>query len=112
MEAHMTVKSVRGRRRYTAFEVPEDTDRKAVEEAVHGICSAKVITCGKTRAVIRSLPSERDALESAIAGAFPGSASFDCSGTLHALRERHPELRAPRKRRRRTGPAKRFIPRA
>lgn len=96
----MTVKSVRGRRRYTALEVPVETDRKAMEKATEGIGSAKVITCRNGYAVVRSLPSDREALETAVASAMPGSRAFDCSGTLRALRSRHPVLNAPRKRHR------------
>lgn len=101
----MTVKSKRGRRRYTAFEVPEGTDRQGMEAAVSGIRSAKVITCGGGRAVVRTLPSDRDALADAVSAAFPGSRSTDCSGTLRALRARDPELDVPRRRHRRSGRA-------
>ena len=96
----MTVKSVRGRRRYTAFEMPPETDRKAAEEAVREVGSAKVITCKNGLAVIRSSPDDRKGLESSLSAAIPGSRPFDCSGTLHALRARHPALNAPRKRHR------------
>ncbi len=99
----MTVKSVRGRRRYTAFKVPLETDRTCMERSVRSIGSAKVITCKNGLAVIRSLPSDRRPMEEAVSVALCGSKPFDCSGTLHALRERHPELKSPRKRRRRTG---------
>lgn len=97
----MTVKSVRGRRRYTAFEIPAGTDRRALEDAVRDIGSAKVVTCKDGLAVIRSLPSDRESLCGAISASLPESRSFDCSGTLHALRARHPALNVPRKRRRR-----------
>lgn len=99
----MTVKSERGRRRYTAFEVPEGTDRRAAEAAVSGVPSAKVITCGGGYAVVRSLPSERGILEEGMSSGVPGSRAFDCSGTLRALRERHPQLSSPRRRRGRPG---------
>lgn len=98
----MTVKSKRGRRRYTAFEVPLGTDRHVAETAVSGIGSAKVITCGKGYAVIRSLPEDRGALEETMSTRITGSVAFDCSGTLKALRTRHPQLNAPRKRRKRS----------
>lgn len=94
----MTVKSVRGRRRYTSLEVPSSTDRRAAESAVRDIPSAKVITCSGGLAVIRSLPKDREALVEAMAEAFPGSRSLDCSGTLRALRTRDPRLIAPRRR--------------
>lgn len=97
----MTVKSARGRRRYTAFEVPPATLRGDLERAVAGVGSAKVITCKDGRAVIRSLPSDREALAEAVGTALPGSRSYDCSGTLRALRSRNPELTAPRRRHKR-----------
>ena len=83
----MTVKSVRGRRRYTSFEVPAGIGRHAAEQAVSSIASAKVITCIDGLAVIRSLPEDREALADSISAAFPGSRSLDCSGTLRALRK-------------------------
>lgn len=98
----MTVKSKRGRRRYTAFEVPLGTDRRTAETAVSDIGSAKVITCGKGYAVIRSLPEDREALEDTMSARITGSVAFDCSGTLKTLRTRHPQLNAPRKRRKRS----------
>lgn len=106
----MTVKAVRGRRRYTAFVVPMGADRRSAESAVSRIASAKVITCGKGYAVIRSSPEDRDALESHMHQAMPTSTAFDCSGTLKALRTRHPQLNAPRKRRRRLSGPKREFP--
>lgn len=93
----MTVKSVRGRKRYTSLEVPLRTDRRAAESAVRDISSAKVITCTDGLAVIRSLPEEREALVEAMRIAFPESRSLDCSGTLRALRTRDPRLIAPRR---------------
>ena len=97
----MTVKSVRGRRRYTSFEVPMNVDRHAAESAVRDIPSAKVITCTCGLAVIRSLPEDRDALAESVSSAFPGSRSLDCSGTLRALRTRDPRLIAPRRHKKR-----------
>ncbi len=99
LEHYVTVKSIRGRRRYTAFEVPSGADRRMAEEAVSEVRSAKVITCKDGFAVIRSLPEEREALAEGMSAAMPGSTPFDCSGTLKALRTRHPQLNAPKKRR-------------
>ncbi len=95
----MTVKSIRGRRRYTAFEVPSETDRRTVESATSDIGTIKVITCKDGFAVVRSSPEERENLERRMTENIPGSKAFDCSGTLRALRTRHPQLNAPRKRR-------------
>jgi RNase P/RNase MRP subunit POP5 len=100
--AGMTVKSVRGRRRYISFEVPEGTDRDgivmALEKAEPPVPSAKAITCGKGKAVIRCSPADREAAVSAISSSFGGSKSLRTSGTLRSLRDLDPDLRVPRKR--------------
>ncbi len=95
----MTVKSIRGRRRYTAFEIPRGADRRGIEGAVNGLKTVKVINCQDGYAVIRTLPEDRDRLESIISTRYPGSQPFDCSGTLKALRERNPVRRGMKKKR-------------
>jgi len=100
VDRDMTVKSVRGRRRYTAFEVPRGTDRRDVESTVGIIDSVKVITCKDGLAVVRSLPEDRRSIEEAMSSRFKDCRSLDCSGTLKALRDRDPRLRSPRRRKR------------
>lgn len=90
-KAIMTVKSKRGRRRYTLFDIPRSADRTAVESVLKPVGSAKLITCSKGEAVVRSTPEDREAVSKVMADAF-GSESHDCSGTLRALRERNPGL--------------------
>ncbi len=95
----MVVKSVRGRRRYVYLRVPAGMHRDSLEEALAGkVPSMKVITCYRGNAVVRFAPADRDAIASAA-----GSNGFETvkvSGTLRALRDEHPCLRVPQKRRR------------
>jgi len=98
------VKSVRGRRRYVALRVPADLRRdglvKALEPVSGSVPSLKVITCGEGWAVVRCSPAEVESAISAVTGAFPGSEPVLTSGTLKTLRDRYPELRVPRRRKR------------
>jgi len=98
------VKSVRGRRRYVALHVPADLRRdglvKALELFSGTIPGLKVITCGDGWAVVRCSPAEVDSAISAVTGTFPGSEPVLTSGTLKTLRDRYPELRVPRRRKR------------
>lgn len=98
------MKSVRGRRRYVALRVPADLRRDGLVEALGPssgtIPGLKVITCGEGWAVIRCSPAEVESAISAVAGAFPGSEPVLTSGTLKTLRDRYPELRVPRRRKR------------
>lgn len=98
----MTVKSVRGRRRYIAFKTPVNADRQWAEEILSGFQSVKIITCKGGYAVVRASPEQVEAVEDAMWDAW--ATNLDCSGTLHALRTRHPQLREPRKRRKRPAP--------
>ena len=98
------MKSVRGRRRYVALHVPADLRRdglvKALEPFSGTIPGLKVITCGDGWAVVRCSPAEVDSAISAVTGTFPGSEPVLTSGTLKTLRDRYPELRVPRRRKR------------
>jgi RNase P/RNase MRP subunit POP5 len=100
----MVVKAVRGRRRYIALHVPEGLSR---DDLVRGIEShpsftpdVKVITCRGGDAVVRCEPAHVDAVTGAVSELWPGSESRRTSGTLRTLRDRYPELRVPRKRKR------------
>ena len=100
----MVVKSVRGRRRYVALRVPGELRRddlvRALEPFSGPIPGLKVITCGDGWAVVRCSPAEVESAISAVTGAFPGSEPVLTSGTLKTLRDRYPELRVPRRRKR------------
>ena len=100
----MVVKSVRGRRRYIALQVPSDIRRDDLVGALSGcsesIPGLKVITCGGGWAVVRCSPAEVEDAISAVKDAYPGSESVLTSGTLKTLRDTYPELRVPRRRKR------------
>jgi RNase P/RNase MRP subunit POP5 len=100
----MVVKSVRGRRRYIALQVPADLRRDDLVDALSGrseqIPGLKVVTCGGGRAVVRCSPAEVGDAIAAVKDACPGSESLLTSGTLKTLREKYPELKVPRRRKR------------
>lgn len=95
----MVVKSVRGRRRYIFFQVPQDTRRDDLAAALEGIASVKVITCSGGEAVVRCSPQDRDEAVGRMSAR--GGRSVKTSGTLRTLRDEYPSLRVPQKRRRR-----------
>ncbi len=102
-QSDMVVKSERGRRRYVFFRVPEGTRRDDLTAMVGGrVPSMKVITCQDGEAVVRCLPSERDALVEALTRG-EGFESVRTSGTLKTLRDGYPSLRVPQRRRKRVG---------
>lgn len=100
----MVVKSVRGRRRYIALTTPKSANR----DTVSGILGAldpepqmlKVITCGSGRAVVRCGPEDCHRVIAALQEAGEEYSSMQISGTLKTLRDRHPELRVPQRRKR------------
>lgn len=98
----MVVKSVRGRRRYVAFEVPAGTGRDSLSAALSGlegtVGQLKPISCSDDGAVVRCSPEGVDAVISAVQEGIPGSRPLQTSGTLRTIRDRHPGLRTPRKR--------------
>ena len=100
----MTVKSVRGRRRYISFEVPAGTDRdgilSALGKADPPLGSAKAITCAGGKAVVRCSPAEKEAVISAVTSHLEGSKSLRTSGTLRTLRDLDPALRVRQKKKR------------
>ncbi len=102
LSRRMVVKSVRGRRRYTAFEVPPGTLREDVESVLKssGIEDFKVITCSGGYAVVRTPPRGCAGLRDAMAMLDPGVRSLKTSGTLRTLRDRFPFLRVRQKRKR------------
>ena len=104
MGCSMVVKSVRGRRRYVSYSVPEGTDRENIAPILEGIepplKGSKVITCRNGKAVVRCSPGDIPTLTASLSTALGDVRSLDTSGTLHALRMRDPELNAPRRRKR------------
>lgn len=100
----MVVKSVRGRRRYVVYTVPEGTNRDDVVSALDGLTGEntqlKVITCFDGMAVIRSCPEGLQVLRERMCEVWSCSESLMTSGTLRTIRDRYPELSVPRKRKR------------
>lgn len=94
----MVVKSVRGRRRYIFFEVPQATRRDDLTAMLESIASVKVITCSGGEAVVRCSPVDRDETIGRVSAS--GGRSVKTSGTLRTLRDEYPSLRVPQKRRR------------
>mgnify|MGYP006980732572 CR=1 FL=1 len=83
----MTVKSLRGRRRYIMFAVTEDVDRRGLEGILYGLAQIRIIHCDEGMAVIRCTPGDREEVISRIVLRYPGSGSLKTSGTLKTLRE-------------------------
>ena len=108
----MVVKSVRGRRRYISFQVPAGTTRDAISAAVDAADprpeSFKAITCSGGKAVVRCSPSDRDAVVGIVCSLGPEARSLKASGTLRTLRDSDPDLRVPRRKKRRDACAKRL----
>jgi RNase P/RNase MRP subunit POP5 len=100
----MVVKSVRGRRRYIVFTVPEEAGRSDVlsklEDLAETMPDLRVITSFGGKAVVRCSPSETDAVTSKMKESYPGCESLITSGTLRKVREIYPELKVPQKKKR------------
>ena len=99
----MVVKSERGRRRYVVYTVPEGTRWDEVLEALSADptpSQLKVISCFSGMAVIRTEPSGLDEVRCRMHARWPGSESLITSGTLRTVRDRYPELKVRRKRKR------------
>lgn len=98
----MVVKSVRGRRRYIVYTVPEETKRDDVQSALESgetvIPQLKVITCFGGQAVIRTTPEGLGAVDDTMRMRWPDCESRITSGTLKTIRDKHPELKVNRKR--------------
>ena len=100
MVSTVTVKSVRGRRRYIVFNVTEETDRRGLNNLLSDLPQIRIIHCDEGMAVVRCPPSERDEVISRIVSRYPGSESLKTSGTLKTLRETYGPLGKGRKIRR------------
>lgn len=87
MVSDVTVKSIRGRRRYIVFNVPEDADRRGLNNLLSDLPQIKIIHCGEGMAVVRCPPAEKEEVIERILLRYPGSESLKTSGTLRTLRE-------------------------
>ena len=102
----MTVKSVRGRRRYVAFNVSGTLTREVLIRGIPGGRRFNVIQCAEGWAIVRCSPAEIGECEAAVRSVCPDAKTVTVSGTLRTLRDRYPVLKrnAPPK------PAKKAAP--
>jgi len=100
----MVVKSVRGRRRYIVYTVPEETGRNEMLESLSTLMSEmpdlKVITSFGGKAIVRCSPAEIETVSSTMKERYPYSESLLTSGTLRTIRDAYPELKVPQKKKR------------
>lgn len=89
----MTVKSVRGRRRYVVFAVSPGLDRETVARRIPGGRRFPVIQCAEGYAVVRCAPAEISECAKAVGAVDPSSHIVTVSGTLKTLRDGNPVLK-------------------
>ncbi len=87
------------------FTVPGHIGRNDVLSALETISESvpehKVITSFDGKAVVRCEPGNEGMVAEAMSSAWECSTSLTTSGTLRTIREKYPELKVPRKRKRR-----------
>ena len=86
----MTVKAIRGRRRYVAFDVSPGMTFETLASRVPR--RYRVIQCAGGMAIVRCGDDVEDCVES-VRHADPGAVSRRTSGTLRTLRDRYSVLR-------------------
>ncbi|MGI5964433.1 MAG: hypothetical protein ACOX8L_01050 [Candidatus Methanomethylophilaceae archaeon] len=89
----MTVKSVRGRRRYIVFDGVNASRNGVAAAARAADRNSKVITVKDGMAVVRTSPEKTEGVIKAVTEKIPGSVSLRTSGTLKSLRDRYGALR-------------------
>lgn len=89
----MTVKSIRGRRRYIAFRVDPSLSRRDIINDIPGGRHFNVIQCEKGMAAVRCAPEEIEECISAVRHVDPSAEPLRTSGTLRTLRDRYGILR-------------------
>ncbi len=100
----MTVKSVRGRRRYIAFVCDPSLDRPGLISLLNeraGESAPYVVQCSEGWCILRCTPTQCDDTIALMCSADGSARSLRTSGTLRTLRARYPrlhELRPPPKR--------------
>lgn len=92
MVSDVTVKSIRGRRRYIVFNVPEETDRRGLDRLLSDLPQIRIIYCDEGMAVVRCSPADKEEVITRIVCGYPGSESLKTSGTLKTLRETYGSL--------------------
>ena len=95
----MTVKDVRGRRRYVAFRVGPGTGKTILINKLQTQTDKVpyVIQSDGGFAILRCSPSETDVVIALMLSIDPSWTSILTSGTLKTLRDKIPELAVPKK---------------
>lgn len=89
----MTVKSIRGRRRYLAFFTSPGMTREKMVKSIPGGKKFNVIQCAEGMAIVRCAPSEFGECCGAVKTADACAEFATMSGTLRTLRDRYPVLK-------------------
>jgi len=96
----MVVKCKRGRTRYVAFDVSSDLKKDVLIRHMKSNEPDNplyVVQCTNGKAIIRCAPKTRERTIRVMSQADPSCVSLMTSGTLRKIRERYPELKAPKK---------------
>ena len=89
----MTVKSVRGRRRYIAFSVRKGLTKSEMIGKFNAFGdNTYIVQCGSGFTILRCAPKETETVKERMKRMFPDSEPLLTSGTLRTLREKIPEL--------------------
>ena len=89
----MTVKSVRGRRRYIVFSVRQGLTKSEMIGKFNAFGDTTyIVQCGSGFTILRCSPAETEAVRERMKRMFPDSEPLLTSGTLKTLRTKIPEL--------------------
>lgn len=104
----MTVKAIRGRRRYLVFTVMPQLDRETLVHNIPGGKRFNVIQCAEGKAIVRCSPQEIQECSDAVRKVDGTAELVTLSGTLKTLRDKDPVLKRnapPKPSRRKTPPS-------
>jgi hypothetical protein len=94
----MTVKAVRGRRRYIVFSVRQGLTKSEMIGKFNAFGdNTYIVQCGSGFAILRCSPAETEGVRERMKLMFPDSESILTSGTLRTLRTKIPELEQNKK---------------
>jgi hypothetical protein len=89
----MTVKAVRGRRRYVVFSVRKGLTKSEMIGKFNAFGDTTyIVQCSSGFAILRCAPKETEDVKERMKKMFPDSEPLLTSGTLRTLRTRIPEL--------------------
>ncbi len=89
----MTVKSIRGRRRYIAFVTAPGMTKPDMVAAIPGGKTYNVIQCAEGMAIVRCGPADIERCVRAVKVCDPTAYPVKTSGTLRTLRDCYPVLK-------------------